>query len=295
MIKSMTAFGRAKIEGEAFDVTVEMRSVNSRFLDPNIKLPRAYIFLEDRLRTYIQTNMTSRGKVDLFITVDHHGNAEGAPVVDVEYTRAYLEALTTLRDTFGLRDDISVMSLSRNPEVFVTKKKEEDLEEVYATILPALTLACEGYSAMRVAEGRRIENDLLEKLSHMKELVCEVERISHEDTVGYREKLETRIRAILDEHEVTVDENRLLTECAIWQDKIAIDEEIVRLRSHFDAFYEIAALPEPSGRKLDFLMQEMNRETNTIGSKANNARIARIVVDMKGELEKMREQIQNIE
>ena len=196
MIKSMTAFGRAKIEGEKLDVTVEMRSVNSRFLDPNIKLPRAYIFLEDRLRTYIQTNMTSRGKVDLFITVDHHGNAEGAPVVDVEYTRAYLEALTTLRDTFGLRDDISVMSLSRNPEVFVTQKEEEDLEEVYATILSALTLACEGYSAMRVAEGHRIENDLLEKLSHMKELVCEVERISHEDTVGYREKLETRIRAI---------------------------------------------------------------------------------------------------
>ncbi len=295
MIKSMTAFGRAKIEGEVFDITVEMRSVNSRFLDPNIKLPRAYIFLEDRLRTYIQTNMTTRGKVDLFVTVDRHGNAEGAPVVDVEYTRAYLEALASLRDTFGLADDISVMSVSRNPEVFSTKKKEEDLEEVYATLLPALNMACEGYCAMRLSEGRRIENDLLEKLAHLKELVCEVERISHEDTVGYRDKLESRIRAILEEYEVSVDENRLLTECAIWQDKIAIDEEIVRLRSHFDAFFEIVALPEPSGRKLDFLMQEMNRETNTIGSKANNARIARIVVDMKGELEKMREQIQNVE
>ena len=148
---------------------------------------------------------------------------------------------------------------------------------------------------MRTSEGLRIENDLREKLAHLKELVCEVERISHEDTVGYREKLESRIRAILEEYDVSVDENRLLTECAIWQDKIAIDEEIVRLRSHFDAFYEIVSLPEPSGRKLDFLMQEMNRETNTIGSKANNARIARIVVDMKGELEKMREQIQNVE
>ena len=277
------------------DVTVEMRSVNSRFLDPNIKLPRAYLFLEDRLRTYVQTNMTARGKVDLFVTVDRHGNAEEAPVVDVEYTRAYLEALATLRDTFGLRDDISVMSLSRNPDVFSMKKKEEDLEEVYATILPVLNQACEGYTAMRIAEGKRIENDLLEKLAHLKELVSEIEKISHEDTVGYREKLESRIRAILEEHAVSVDENRLLTECAIWQDKIAIDEELVRLRSHFAAFLEIVALPEPSGRKLDFLMQEMNRETNTIGSKANNARIARIVVDMKGELEKMREQIQNIE
>ena len=295
MIKSMTAFGRAKMEGETMDVTVEMRSVNSRFLDPNIKLPRAYIFLEDRLRTYIQTNMTARGKVDLFITVDRHGNAEEAPVLDAEYTRAYLEALTNLRDTFGLRDDISVMSVSRNPDVFSTKKKEEDLEQVYASILPALNMACEGYTAMRISEGKRIECDLLEKLAHLKELVAEVERISHEDTVGYREKLESRIRAILEEYEVSVDENRLLTECAIWQDKIAIDEEIVRLRSHFVAFLEIVALPEPSGRKLDFLMQEMNRETNTIGSKANNARIARIVVDMKGELEKMREQIQNIE
>ena len=295
MIKSMTAFGRAKIEGETMDVTVEMRSVNSRFLDPNIKLPRAYLFLEDRLRTYIQTNMTARGKVDLFVTVDRHGNAEEAPVVDIEYTRAYLEALASLRDTFGLRDDISVMSISRNPDVFSTKKKEENLDEVYATILPALNQACEGYSAMRIAEGKRIECDLLEKLAHLKELASEIEKISHEDTVGYREKLESRIRAILDEHEVSVDENRLLTECAIWQDKIAIDEELVRLRSHFVAFLEIVALPEPSGRKLDFLMQEMNRETNTIGSKANNARIARIVVDMKGELEKMREQIQNVE
>ncbi len=295
MMRSMTAFGRAKAESEKMDITVEMRSVNSRFLDCNIKLPRAYLFLEDRLRTYIQTKMTSRGKVDLFVTVERRDNAEGAPVVDLEYTKAYLDALYSLRDTFGVRDDISVMSLARNPEVFLVKKKEEDLDAIYAELLPVLDSACEGYVAMRIAEGERIRADLCEKLSHMQELVCEVERISHEDTVGYRDKLESRIRAILDEHEVAVDENRLLTECAIWQDKIAIDEELVRLRSHFDAFFEIIALPEPSGRKLDFLMQEMNRETNTIGSKANNARIARIVVDMKGELEKMREQIQNIE
>ena len=295
MIRSMTAFGRAKAQGNEMDITVEMRSVNSRFLDPNIKLPRAYMFLEDRLRTYIQTQMTSRGKVDLYLTVERRDNAAGAPVPDLAYAKAYLDALITLRDTFALKDDISVMSLVRNPEIFRNEKKEEDLEQIYAMILPVLDEARDGYVEMRTKEGERIYRDLCEKLSHLKELVCEIEKISHEDTVGYRDKLESRIRAILEEHEVSVDENRLLTECAIWQDKIAIDEELVRLRSHFEAFYEIAALPEPSGRKLDFLMQEMNRETNTIGSKANNAKIARIVVDMKGELEKMREQIQNIE
>ena len=295
MIKSMTAFGRAKAEGEKRDITIEIKSVNSRFFDCTVKMPKAYLYLEERIKSYIQKNAVSRAKVDVFVTVENHGSEKGNIAIDSEVAAAYIAALRNLRDEFGLRDDISVMSLSRNPEVFVTKKKEEDIEEVYAMLLPALDMACEGYVAMRTSEGLRIENDLREKLAHLKELVCEVERISHEDTVGYREKLESRIRAILEEYDVSVDENRLLTECAIWQDKIAIDEEIVRLRSHFDAFYEIVSLPEPSGRKLDFLMQEMNRETNTIGSKANNARIARIVVDMKGELEKMREQIQNVE
>ena len=148
---------------------------------------------------------------------------------------------------------------------------------------------------MRTVEGEKAEADLCGKLAHVSELVSEIERISHEDTVGYRDRLEARLRQILGENSVTVDENRLLTECAVWADKIAIDEELVRLRSHFGAFIDIASAKEPSGRKLDFLMQELNRETNTIGSKANNARIARIVVDVKGELEKMREQIQNIE
>ena len=295
MMKSMTAFGRAKREGEAKDITIEMKSVNSRFFDCSVKLPRTLIYLEEKIKSYVQKNAISRAKVDIFVTVDNHSADIGEILIDTEYAKKYIAALERLRDEFGLRDDISVMSISRNPDVFSTKKKEENLDEVYATILPALNQACEGYSAMRIAEGKRIECDLLEKLAHLKELASEIEKISHEDTVGYREKLESRIRAILDEHEVSVDENRLLTECAIWQDKIAIDEELVRLRSHFVAFLEIVALPEPSGRKLDFLMQEMNRETNTIGSKANNARIARIVVDMKGELEKMREQIQNVE
>ena len=155
--------------------------------------------------------------------------------------------------------------------------------------------AIESHRNMRESEGTKIKEDMISKIEHIRELSDEVERISKNDTVGYRDKLEERLRKILADNSVAVDENRLLTECAVWADKIAIDEELVRLRSHFGAFYEIAGLGEPSGRKLDFLIQELNRETNTIGSKANNASIARIVVDMKGEIEKIREQVQNIE
>ena len=295
MIRSMTAFGRGRMEYPERDVTVEMRSVNSRFFDFNVRLPRAYMCLEDRIRTYVQKNAVSRAKVDLYLTVEEHAGKENAPVLDEAYAAQYLKALYELRDTFSLRDDISVMSVARVPDVFRTVKDEEDPDKIFRMILPALDACIDGYVAMRTAEGERAFADLCTKVEHLGTLLNEVEEISKTDTVGYRDKLEARIRKILEDQGVEIDENRLLTECAIWQDKIAIDEELVRLRSHFKAFYEIAALAEPSGRKLDFLVQEMNRETNTIGSKANNARIARIVVDMKGELEKIREQIQNIE
>ena len=225
----------------------------------------------------------------------YHGNAEEAPVLDVEYTRAYLEALATLRDTFGLRDDISALGVARNPDIFKTQKPDEDMEADWLLIKSALDEAIVGYSDMRSVEGAKIEDDIKGKIELVRAYADNVEEISKSDTVGYRDKLEAKLRQILSDNSVEIDENRLLTECAVWADKIAIDEELVRLRSHFGAFYDIIALPEPSGRKLDFLMQELNRETNTIGSKANNAKIARIVVDMKGELEKIREQVQNIE
>ena len=187
------------------------------------------------------------------------------------------------------------MTVAQNRDIFTYEKPEEDMEAEWELIRSVLDEAIRGYVDMRTAEGAKAEADIKAKIENVRQLADKVEAISGEDTVGYRDKLETRIRNILGSFEVTVDEQRLLTECAVWSDKIAIDEELVRLRSHFDAFYSIAALGEPSGRKLDFLMQELNRETNTIGSKANNARIARIVVDMKGELEKIREQVQNIE
>ncbi|MBQ7387115.1 MAG: YicC family protein [Clostridia bacterium] len=295
MIKSMTAFGRAKREGELKDITIEIKSVNSRFFDCNVKLPRAYIFLEERIKEYVRKNAVSRAKVDVFVTVDTHSSGVGTVGIDRAYAESYISALRRLASEFDLKDDISVMSVARNQDVFTFDKSEEDLEAEWELFRSVLDEAIAGYSAMRESEGAKAESDIKDKIELVRSYADEVEKISLEDTVGYRDKLEARIRAIIGETDVAIDENRLLTECAIWADKIAIDEELVRLRSHFGAFYDIIALGEPSGRKLDFLMQELNRETNTIGSKANNARIARIVVNMKGELEKIREQVQNIE
>ena len=296
MIKSMTAFGRGRREGEKKDITVEIKSVNSRFFDCNVKMPRIYLALEEKIKSYIKQNAVARAKIDVFITVQNKSGATGELSVDTELARAYLDALHGLSTDLEVRDDVTVSTLVRlNPDILRSANPEEDMDAAWAELVPVIDEAIAGYTAMREAEGAKLEADIKAKIEQVRAYSNEVETISHEDTVGYRDKLETRIRNILGSFEVTVDEQRLLTECAVWADKIAIDEELVRLRSHFDAFYSIAALGEPSGRKLDFLMQELNRETNTIGSKANNARIARIVVDMKGELEKIREQVQNIE
>lgn len=294
-MKSMTAFGRAVVEGEARTVTVEIKSVNSRFFDASVKLPRTYLFLEERIKGHVQKKGILRGKVDIFVSVEEKSREDGAMALDEGVLSSYLECLYRLRDEYKLRDDITVMSVARQSDIFRRERAAEDLDKAWEWLCPVLDAALVDFVSMRESEGARIAADILAKLEGVKTLVSEIEEISKKDTVGYRDKLESRIRAILGEAEVAVDENRLLTECAIWADKVAIDEELVRLRSHFDAFVQIAALPEPSGRKLDFLMQELNRETNTIGSKANNAAIARLVVNIKGELEKMREQIQNIE
>ena len=295
MIRSMTAFGRAKREGEIKDITVELKSVNSRYFDCNVKMPRAYIFLEERIKNYVQKNAIGRGKVDIFLTIENHKTDNVSVGIDEGYAKSYIEALRTLRDTFGLADDISVMTVARNQDVFSYERRDEDLEAEWEQIRSVLDEAIAGFVAMRTTEGQKAETDIKAKIEQVRSFADEVEEISKSDTVGYRDKLEAKLRAFLDDEKIDIDENRILTECAIWADKIAIDEELVRLRSHFGAFYDIINSNEPSGRKLDFLMQELNRETNTIGSKANNARIARIVVNMKGELEKIREQIQNIE
>lgn len=295
MIKSMTAFGRARVESADKDITIEMKSVNSRFFDCSVKLPRSYLFLEEKIKSYVQKNAISRAKVDVFVNVESHASAVSSISIDSVYAGKYITVLKELRDNFGLKDDISVMSVARNPEIFTSSVTEQDMDGEWERVRSALDLAIIGYLQMRTEEGRKTEEDICSKLERVRALSDEVEAISKEDTVGYRDKLEERLRKILGENAIAVDENRLLTECAVWADKIAIDEELARLRAHFGAFYDIIGMSEPSGKRLDFLMQEMNRETNTIGSKCNNARIARLVVEMKNELEKIREQIQNVE
>lgn len=295
MIRSMTAFGRAKIEGEDKDITVELRSVNSRFFDCSVRLPRNYTFLEEKIKAHIQKSGLTRAKADVTVTVESHGSDVGEITVDLGYAEKYVNALRTLCRELSLRDDISVMSVARNQEIFTSVRPEQDMSAEWERVRAVLDEALASHRTMREAEGERIKQDITAKLENIRGYAAEVEEISKSDTVGYRDKLEERLRRILSDASVSVDENRLLTECALWADKIAIDEELVRLRAHFGAFYEITELPEPSGRKLDFLVQELNRETNTIGSKCNNAKIARIVVDMKGEIEKIREQVQNIE
>ncbi|MBQ2719660.1 MAG: YicC family protein [Clostridia bacterium] len=295
MIRSMTGFGRARAEGQDCDVTVEIRAVNSRYFDCTVKAPRALSVLEERIKAYLQKNVTTRGKVDVYITVDRHDAGDLSVSVDTALARGYYEALCRLRDELGLPDDITTMRVAENRDLFTYTRAEEDAEAAWERLFPVLREAGEGFLAARTAEGARTEADMREKLSRVAAAADEVEALSVADKAAYRDRLEARLRQLTGELDLTVDEGRLLTEVAIFADRIAIDEELSRLRSHFVAFSEIAAAPEPSGRRLDFLMQELNRETNTIGSKAQNAEVAHLVVAMKGELEKIREQVQNVE
>ena len=295
MIQSMTAFGRARTEGERKDITVEIRAVNSRYFDATVRLPRDYVAFEDKIRTYVQKNGATRGKIEISVQINRHGTENVAVSLDEPLVAGYIEALKRLKSEFGLRDDISVMTVAQNRELFVYEKPEGDLEKEWEELFPVLKEAVVAFSDAKSAEGGRIEVDLREKIENVRELAQRVGVLSEADKNGYRARLEARLRQALSDQKITADEQRILTECAIFADKVAVDEELVRLGSHFEAFETILAANEPAGRKLDFLMQEMNRETNTIGSKCNNAEIARIVVDMKCELEKIREQIQNIE
>lgn len=295
MVRSMTAFGRHKDIVGGKDITVEIRSVNNRYFDCTAKISRAYSALESKIKPYLQSKGISRGKVDVYVGVEVV-ESEGIEVsLDTAYAKGYIEALQRLRDEFSLKDDISVMSVAQNRDIFKVKTPDEDMEKDWTDILQVFDVALANFFAAREAEGANLEKDIRAKLEGIKANVTEIEKVSLADIGGYRQKLEERLRQMLADNKITMDENRILTECAIFADRIAIDEELVRLRSHFDAFGDILAANEPVGRKLDFLFQEINRETNTIGSKCNNLGIAHIVVEVKTELEKIREQIQNIE
>jgi uncharacterized protein (TIGR00255 family) len=291
----MTAFGRAKGSVGGKEITVELRSVNNRFFDCSAKLPRAFSFLEEKIKPHLQSLSISRGKVDVFISIDVVDTPDVVIDIDEGYAAAYIKALRKLRDQFDLNDNISVMSVASNKDLFVIKKSEEDTEKEWADLCTVLDVAIDKFLAAREREGQNIRLDLEGKIASISEKVTRIEALSETDTREYRIKLEQKLKDMLSDSRIVFDENRILTECAIFADKIAIDEELVRLRSHFDGFSEILASDEPAGRRLDFLVQEINRETNTIGSKCQNASIARLVVDIKCEIEKIREQIQNIE
>lgn len=294
-MKSMTAFGRAKETVNGRDITVEIRSVNSRYFDCTVKISRVFSFLEERIKPYLQSHGISRGKVDIYIGVEVV-DADGVEIsLDPSYLNPYLKALRTLRDEYGLKDDISVMSVAANKEIFTVKKPDEDMEQDWQDLLTVLEPAVESFIDGREREGANIEADLKSKVENIKNTVVKIEALSATDIESYSTKLREKLTQMLADNKISIDENRILTECAIFADRVAIDEELVRLRSHFKAFSEICELKEPVGRKLDFLIQEMNREINTVGSKCSNSEIAHHVVDVKTEIEKIREQIQNIE
>ena len=291
----MTGFGRCRETVDGLDVTVEIRSVNSRFFDCSVKISRAYGYLEERVKPYLQSRGISRGKVDVWIGVELLDSVGTSVVLDEAYLKGYLGALCRLRDEYGLRDDISVMSVARNASLFLVQKPEEDVEKDWQRVLSVLEKATDAFLAVREREGEALAADLRDKLAQIEEKVGQIEALSADDIAHYRERLAERIREALADNQITPDENRLLTECAIHADKVAVDEETVRLRTHMKALEGILAEGQPVGRKLDFLMQEMNREINTTGSKCNDAAIAHLVVDVKCILEKIREQIQNLE
>ena len=295
MMKSMTGFGRASASGATRDYTVEIRSVNGRYFDCSVRLPRELLVLEERVRGFVRDKAQSRGKIDVTVSFTRRAGSGNGRAIDVDFVSDYIAALYRLRDEFGLTDDVTVTRVAAEPGVFLESEGEIDPDAEWNAILPALAEACAIHTAMREKEGEKISADLFSKLDFVSDCVRQIEERSETNIVSFREKFEGRLRQILSDERITPDENRILTECAIYADRVAIDEEIVRLRSHVSAFSEIADEAAPSGKKLDFLLQEMNREINTVGSKCADAGIARLVVTVKNELEKIREQIQNIE
>ena len=292
MVKSMTGYGRARQTLHGRDITVEVRSVNNRYLDCTVKVPRTYIFAEDAVKSRVQ-KAVSRGKVDVFITIDATAADETVVAVNEPLARGYYEALTKIRDMFSLEGELTAAVLAKFPDVLTVTKAEEDLESVAGDICAVLDEALEAYNAMRSVEGVKLCEDIAGRVTTIETVVGKVEERSPQTVAAYREKLTARMQEVL--QSTTIDESRILTEAAIFADKIAVDEETVRLRSHIAQLRTMLKSDQPVGRKLDFLIQEVNRECNTIGSKCNDLTIAQDVVNMKAEVEKIREQVQNIE
>ena len=292
LVKSMTGYGRAVETVNGREFTVELRSVNNRYLDCNVKLPRMVSFAEDAVKQAVKATI-SRGKVDVYISVRSESAADVQVTLNAAMVEGYLAAMKQMTETYGVRDDISVSLLSRMNEVFTVEKPQVDEEQLLADLMSVAKKALVNYDAMRTAEGKALENDLRSRGETIVNLVAQVEAGNGQTVIDYRTRLENKLKEVL--ANTAIDESRILTEAAIFADKVAVDEETVRLRSHLEQMNQMLTTGGAIGRKLDFLLQEMNRETNTIGSKCSDVKLARIVVDMKAELEKIREQTQNIE
>ena len=292
MIKSMTGYGSAKGTVDGLEITVELKSVNNRYLDAAVRLPRSFLFAEELIKARVQSHI-SRGKVDVFVSVDSSQAGDMTVKVNEGLLKGYMDAISHIAEEYGLARDMTAMSVSRFPDVLTVEKRELDAEAISAGIGEITERALQDFDAMRLREGEKLRDDVLSRLETIERLVETVEEKAPETVAEYRRRLEQKMAEVLGT--AGIDESRILAEAALFADHIAVDEETVRLRSHMSQLRGMINGNSPTGRKIDFLIQEFNREANTIGSKCQNSQIAHTVVDLKSEIEKIREQIQNIE
>lgn len=292
MLKSMTGFGRAQKEIDGYVITVELKSVNHRYFEFSSRVPRQYGFLDEKLKSYINGKV-SRGKIECYVTIEALNTDTADVVVNHTLATAYVNALKEIAETYELKDDFGASTISRFPEVLVVIKSDEDKEKLWGYVQEVCSEAIDKFVAMREVEGSKMKDDIYSRGQFILDCVSYIEERSPQTVKEYNDKLVERVHELLGD--VSLDESRILQEVAIYADKVAVAEETVRLRSHIEQLNTFISSDEPVGRKMDFLVQEINRETNTIGSKANDVDIARKVVDIKAEVEKIREQIQNIE
>ncbi len=292
MIKSMTGYGSAEGSCGALEISLELKSVNNRYLDCSVRLPRSFLFAEEAIKSEVQRRI-SRGKVDVFVNVDSSGAEDMAVAVNAALAKGYADAVARIAETLGLENGLTARDIARFPDVLTVEKKELDRDETLRALAEICAAALEKFDEMRRAEGERLRQDIAGRLDTIETLVAEVERRSPETVAQYRARLQKKLGEILQSK--SIDEQRILTEAAIFADKAAVDEETVRLRSHISQLRGTLDAGSPIGRKMDFLVQEFNREANTIGSKCSDSAIAKTVIELKSEIEKIREQVQNIE
>ena len=292
MIKSMTGYGSAKGTVEGLTISVELKSVNNRYLDTSVRMPRSFLFAEDAVKAAVQRHI-SRGKVDVFVSVDSSEAGDMTVKVNESLLRGYMDAVRSIAHEYSLPEDLTALAVSRFPDVLSVEKKDLDAEAISAGVVEITEQALHDFDAMRLREGEKLRDDVLGRIRVIDSLVSAVEQAAPQTVADYRSRLEAKMAEVLGAS--GIDENRILAEAAIFADHIAVDEETVRLRSHMSQLDLMIRGNSPTGRKIDFLIQEFNREANTIGSKCQNSDIAHTVVDLKSEIEKIREQIQNIE